>query len=117
MCISVQEGVLRCHPDLAGKLAQQGALSSESSNEQKTAGLLDLSPEEKQTLATNNAKYISKFNFPFVICVRENKKEAIMTQIVRRERNSPEQELETGIGEVKKICLLRLSDLLGQNKL
>ena len=110
--ITVKEGILRCHPDLAGSLAAAGGLSTESTNEQSQAGLLDLSPEEQQLLAENNKAYKKKFGFPFVICVRENKKQAIMECIVRRLGNTLEEEVKIGIGEVKKIGFIRLCDLV-----
>ncbi|KAK2170291.1 hypothetical protein LSH36_3g05071 [Paralvinella palmiformis] len=108
----VKEGVLRCHPDLAGRLAQMDTLTSESKNEQKTAGLLDLSVEEQLLLSKNNASYMSKFQFPFVICARENKKDTILTNIVIRQENCKDVELNIGIEEVKKIARLRLMNII-----
>ena len=112
--LSVQEGILRCHPDLAGRLAATGALSSESTNEQKTAGLLDATESEKATIQHSNQLYKDKFGFPFVICVRENKKEAIMNGMVERLRHDRESEVRMGIGEVKKIGYLRLCDVVDE---
>ena len=103
---------MRCHPDLAGKLAAAGQLTAESTNEQTRAGLLDLTPDEHQVLSSNNENYKKKFGFPFVICVRVNKKAAIMEGIVTRLQNTLEEEVSTGIGEVKKITFIRLCDLV-----
>lgn len=50
-------GILRCHPDLAGKMAAAGALTKESTAEQKVAGLDNLSPEEQVLLDSLNSKY------------------------------------------------------------
>ena len=74
---SVQEGILRVYPDLSGKIAQAGQLTSESSLEQSAADLNTLTPDEKFKMASANLKYKNKFGFPFVICARMNKKEAI----------------------------------------
>ena len=87
-------------------------LTSESKNEQKTAGLLDLSVEEQLLLSKNNASYMSKFQFPFVICARENKKDTILTNIVIRQENCKDVELNIGIEEVKKIARLRLMNII-----
>ena len=57
-------------------------------------------------------RYREKFGFPFVICARQNKKEAILKGISLRLNNTAELELETGIEEVKKICLLRLQNIV-----
>ncbi|KAI9554590.1 hypothetical protein GHT06_019863 [Daphnia sinensis] len=107
-----KEGVLRLHPDLAGRLAELGSLTQESSAEQKAAGLDTMTPEEKQLLKDTNAKYRDKFGFPFVICARQNKKEAILKGIVERLEHSAAEELNIGIEEVKKICMLRLLNIV-----
>jgi 2-oxo-4-hydroxy-4-carboxy-5-ureidoimidazoline decarboxylase len=51
-----KEGILRCHPDLAGRMAQQGLLTSESSKEQLAAGLDTLNGEEKEMLTNLNKR-------------------------------------------------------------
>ena len=57
-------------------------------------------------------RYRNKFGFPFVICARENKKEAILAGLEKRLENSSEFEIETGLKEVDKICKLRLLDIV-----
>lgn len=57
-------------------------------------------------------RYRQKFGFPFVICARENKKEVIVKRLTERVQNSVAEELNTGIEEVKKICLLRLLSII-----
>ena len=44
------EKILQIHPDLAGKLAEAKQLTHESAEEQKTAGLHNISSEEKTKL-------------------------------------------------------------------
>ena len=109
---SVQEGILRLHPDLAGKIAQSGQLTQESSKEQSAADLNQLTLKEKSALAFLNSEYKKKFGFPFVICARLNKKEAILKGLETRCQNSTEMELHTGIKEVLKICELRVRDIV-----
>ena len=43
----------RAHPDLAGKLAQAGRLTAESTNEQASAGLDRLTDEERPTFTAS----------------------------------------------------------------
>jgi 2-oxo-4-hydroxy-4-carboxy-5-ureidoimidazoline decarboxylase len=105
--------ILRQHPDLAGKLAESGDLSVESTAEQQQAGLANLSMNQKQELNELNEEYKVKFGFPFVICVREtNKLEAILSAMKLRLNNTMEQETQTGIDEVKKICRLRIQQIV-----
>lgn len=47
-----------------------------------------------------------------MICARQNKKDAILKGILHRLNNTIDLELKTGIEEVKKICLLRLQNLV-----
>ncbi|CAH1777813.1 unnamed protein product [Owenia fusiformis] len=106
-----KEGVLRLHPDLAGRIAKSGTLSKESSLEQSQAGLLDLTEDEQKQLGERNKLYQDKFGFPFVICVRENKKNAIIQGIKERLEHTKEEECEIGVENVKRIALLRIHDI------
>lgn len=106
-----QLALIRAHPDLVGRLALAGPLTTESTREQASAGLDKLSPEEIGLFQNNNADYKEKFGFPFVICARLNKKEAILAGFERRLKNSTRQEIETALVEIFKIASLRLRDL------
>jgi 2-oxo-4-hydroxy-4-carboxy-5-ureidoimidazoline decarboxylase len=105
-----QVELLRAHPDLVGRAARAGALSSASASEQSAAGLDRLSPGEIATFERLNQEYRDRFAFPFVICARENKKESILSGFANRLQNTREQEIRTALGEVAKICWLRLLD-------
>ncbi len=107
-----QVALLRAHPDLVGRAALAGTLSRVSTGEQAAAGLDRLSPDEIATFQRYNAAYAERFGFPFVICVRENKKESILAGLATRLRNTREQEIATGLGEVAKIAALRLRDVV-----
>jgi OHCU decarboxylase len=107
-----QLALIRAHPDLVGKIALAGQLTKESTNEQASAGLNKLSPEEIDLFQNQNAAYKNKFGFPFVICARLNKKAAILAGFETRLKNSREQEIKTALEEIFKIAELRLRDLI-----
>ena len=109
---SEQLGVLRAHPDLAGKLAIAGNLTEESRNEQAGAGLDRLSPEEHARFTALNTAYTDKFGFPFIIAVKGLSKDDILAAFESRIDNTPEQEFETALRQVERIALLRLTALL-----
>ncbi|XP_059819275.1 2-oxo-4-hydroxy-4-carboxy-5-ureidoimidazoline decarboxylase [Hypanus sabinus] len=111
---SGKEGLLRCHPDLAGRDLFRGILSTESQGEQTQAGLTNLTAEQRSQLTELNALYKKRFHFPFVICARMNDKDTIIRHLSSRIHNSPEHELKTSVEEVKKICHLRLLDIFNQ---
>ncbi len=104
--------LIRAHPDLAGRAALTGTLTRESANEQTTAGLNRLSSEEIILFKERNTAYQGKFGFPFVICARLNKKEAMLQGLELRLKNSREVEVKTALAEIFKIAELRLHDLI-----
>ncbi len=107
-----QLALIRAHPDLVGRAALAGTLTAESSREQAFAGLNQLSPEEIALFQRHNAAYQHKFGFPFVICARLNKKDAILAGFERRLPHSREEEIATALQEIFKIAWLRLRDLV-----
>lgn len=107
-----KEGILRCHPDLAGRDLQSGTLTRESREEQARAGLDTLTSVEVSRMARLNEEYKKRFGFPFVICARMNDKETILRQLSERLGNGLEVERARGVEEVKKICRLRLRGLV-----
>ncbi|KAM8881364.1 2-oxo-4-hydroxy-4-carboxy-5-ureidoimidazoline decarboxylase [Synchiropus picturatus] len=109
---SGKEGILRCHPDLAGRDLQGGRLTRESQEEQAGAGMDRLDATEVSRMSQLNQEYKRRFGFPFVICARMNDKATILLQLSKRLKNEPHEERALGIQEVKKICRLRLHSLL-----
>ncbi len=107
-----QLALIRAHPDLVGRLALAGQLTRESTSEQASAGLDQLSPEEIALFQSHNAAYQARFSFPFVICARLNKKAAILAGFNARLQNSRDQEIATALAEIFKIAELRLRDLI-----
>lgn len=107
-----QVALIRAHPDLVGRATLAGTLTRESSDEQASAGLNQLTPEEIELFQKNNASYKEKFGFPFVICARLNKKEAILNGFRVRLHNSRAEEIKTALEEIGKIAYLRLNDLV-----
>ena len=93
-------------------MAQSGDLTPESTREHAAAQLFSLTEDEKNQMEQMNHLYKEKFGFPFIICARLNKKDAIMDGLNSRLNNDQDQELQNGIKEVLKICELRIRDLV-----
>jgi OHCU decarboxylase len=106
-------GVLRAHPDLAGKLAAAKRLTEASTAEQASAGLDALTDAERDQFNRLNTAYVEKFGFPFIIAVRDNTKASILAAFEARLNNSAEAELATASAQVERIAFLRLQALLG----
>lgn len=109
-----QLGLLRAHPELAGRAAQAGELTAESTNEQRKAGLNALSPDEMARITRLNRAHAERFGFPFIIAARLNAKERIFSEFERRLTLSLDEERAACLEQVYLITRIRLDDLLGQ---
>ncbi len=105
-------GVLRAHPDLAGKLAAAKRLTADSTAEQASAGLDALTDEERATFQRLNADYVAKHGFPFIIAVRDHDKAAILAAFHTRIDNDTDTEFATACAQVERIAQLRLKEML-----
>jgi len=108
-------GLIRAHPELAGKAMVAESLTAESTNEQNKAGLTQCTPEEFAKIQKLNADYNAKFSFPFILAVRGprgtglEKKEIIET-FERRVHNHPDFELGEALRNIHRIAEIRLDD-------
>lgn len=109
-------GVLKAHPDLAGKLAAAKRLTVESTNEQSSAGLNELTDSERAEFTKLNEAYIAKFGFPFIVAVKGLDKAKILSSFLERLNNDRSTEFTTACRQVERIALLRLQDLLPEQK-
>ncbi len=107
-----QLALIRAHPDLVGRAALAGTLRPESTREQASAGLNRLQPGEIAAFQELNQAYRAKFRFPFVICARLNRKEAILNGLRARLQHSSVEEIKTALAEIEKIAYLRLQDIV-----
>lgn len=101
-------GVLTAHPDLAGKLAEAKQLTAESTAEQASVGLNELTDQERAMLTDLNNTYTSKFGFPFIIAVRDNTKGSIIEAFKRRINHDRDTEFTEACKQVERIAELRL---------
>ena len=104
--------VLIAHPDLAGKLAAARRLTAASTAEQAGAGLDALTDSERTDFVKMNSNYVKKHGFPFIIAVRDHKKEDILSAFEARTANDQAIEFNEACHQVERIAELRLRDLL-----
>ena len=107
-----QIALIQAHPDLAGRLAQEGKLTAASTKEQAIAGLNDLTPDQAAEMTRNNTLYRQKFGFPFIVCVRLNNIGLIREAFAERLQNGRSREINVALGEISKIARLRLADVV-----
>ena len=98
--------LLRSHPDLATR----AKLTTDSTNEQKGAGLDTLTAEEFAHFTELNDAYKDKNGFPFIFAVRGATKQQILAGFEDRINNETEAEFETALEQVGRIIRFRLED-------
>jgi OHCU decarboxylase len=104
----VLERLVRSHPDLAGRLAIAKELTRESTTEQSSAGLTQLTAEEQQTFLDLNDRYKAKFGFPFIVAVTGMSKLDILAQFRKRLDNDRDAEWREALSQIEKIALIRI---------
>jgi 2-oxo-4-hydroxy-4-carboxy-5-ureidoimidazoline decarboxylase len=103
-----QMALINGHPDLAGKAAREGTMTTDSKHEQSSAGLDQLSEDEFAAFHRLNDAYRAKFGMPFIVCVRRHGKESILRQFERRLGNDGAAERDAALNEIFRIVALRL---------
>lgn len=106
-----QLDLIRAHPDLAGRAAVSGSLTAESTEEQSRAGLDQCTTDEFAEFQSLNAAYKERFDFPFIMAVRNSHRTEILAAFAERLQNDYVAEFETALREIHKIARLRLAAL------
>ncbi len=113
-----QLGLIRAHPELAGKAMVSKTLTAESTNEQNKAGLTNCTPEEFAKIQQLNADYNARFGFPFILAVRGPRgtglsKREIIETFERRVHNHRDFERAEALRNIHRIAEIRLADKFG----
>ena len=103
-----QTALLNAHPDLAGKEARAGTMTSSSVSEQASAALDRLSAEEMSRIAELNRAYRARHGFPFIVAVRHYTKAGIFHEFERRIANDTESEHTWALSQVFAITRMRI---------
>ncbi len=113
-----QLGLIRAHPELAGKAMVAKTLTAESTHEQGKAGLTACTPDEFARIQVLNDSYNQKFGFPFILAVRGPRgtglsKQQIISTFERRLHNHPDFEFAEALRNIDRIAEIRLDDKFG----
>ena len=113
-----QLGLIRAHPELAGKAMVAKSLTAVSTREQRTAGLTDCTPEEFARLQQLNADYNARFGWPFILAVRGPRgdglsRQQIIDTFARRLNGHPDIERAECLRHIHRIAEIRLNDKFG----
>lgn len=113
-----QLGLIRAHPELAGKAMVSRTLTAESTHEQSASGLTNCTPAEFERIQQLNAAYNTKFGWPFILAVRGPRgtglaRAEIIETFARRLDNHPDFELRECLRNIHRIVEMRLNDKFG----
>ena len=110
--------LLRMHPDLCLKLDptpkddsskdDKVDITLESRQEQGRAGLSTLTADERTKFRALNNQYKERFEFPFILAVRNASKYTVLSALEGRVSSSIEEEISCALSQVDKIAWMRL---------
>jgi N-carbamoyl-L-amino-acid hydrolase len=110
----LQLALIRAHPELAGRAAIRGDLTTESTSEQKGAGLSACTPAQYERLQALNSAYNARFGFPFVLAVKGHTPASVIATLERRVTHGRDEERSVAIREIGRIARFRLADLIDE---
>jgi beta-ureidopropionase / N-carbamoyl-L-amino-acid hydrolase len=113
-----QTGLIRAHPELAGKAMVAKSLTAESTDEQTRSGLTHCTPEEFARLQQLNADYNARFGWPFILAVRGPRglglsRVQIIATFERRLAGHPDFEFAECLRQIHRIAEIRLGERFG----
>ena len=103
--------LIQAHPQLAGKAAVAGQLTTASAGEQRGAGLDRCSPEEFAEITQLNDAYQARFGFPFIIAVKGHTRASIIEAMRQRLSNECDAERDEALRQIDAIAGFRLAAL------
>ncbi len=109
-----QLALIRAHPELAGRAAIRGGLTTASSSEQRGAGLAACSAAQYERLQALNRAYTDRFGFPFVLAVRGHTPDSVIAALERRVAHGIAEEHAVALREIFRIAHFRLADLVAE---
>jgi N-carbamoyl-L-amino-acid hydrolase len=109
---TLQLALIRAHPELAGRAALRGDVTSASTSEQKGAGLSALTQSQLTRLQSLNAEYAGRFGIPFVLAVKGHTPESVLAGLAERITHDAHQERSVALQEICRIAYFRLADLV-----
>ena len=103
-----QLALIRAHPNLGSK----AKMAADSVKEQAEVGLDKLSAQEYDYFQLLNQAYKDKFDFPFIIAVKNHTKDSVLDEFECRLKNTVEAEIANAIAQINQIAWFRTLNLV-----
>ena len=110
----LQLALIRAHPELAGRAALRGDLTSASTGEQQGAGLAACTASQLTRLQSLNSQYAGRFGFPFVLAVKGHTPDSVIANLAERMSHDASEERSVALREICRIARFRLADLVDE---
>jgi OHCU decarboxylase len=112
---SRQLALIRAHPELAGREAAEGGLTSNSTSEQDRLGFLVLTRSELEEISELNRRYRAKFGFPCIVALRQHEtRESVLAEMTRRIGNDAGTEIANALRQIGHITRGRLAKIMDE---
>jgi OHCU decarboxylase len=112
---SRQLTLIRAHPELAGREAAEGILTSNSTSEQDRLGFLALTRSELEEISELNRRYRDKFGFPCIVALRQHEtRESVIAEMIRRIGNDAGTEFANALQQIGQITRGRLAKIMDE---
>lgn len=105
---TAQLALIRAHPDLGSRVQ----MTATSGQEQAGVGLNQLSEAEYEQFQTLNQTYKERFQFPFIVAVKDHTKGSILQAFRQRLTHDDTTEQATALQEIAKIARFRLNAMI-----
>jgi len=111
-----QHALICAHPELAGREASKGALTSHSSGEQARLGFLSLDRSHFEQMGELNRTYRQRFGIPCIVALKLHASRAsVMAEMQRRLGNTRQAEIATALEQIGHIARGRLENIVKEN--
>lgn len=108
-----QLALLRAHPELAGREAVAGEMTTDSTGEQGRLGFTALTRAEFEQMGELNRCYREKFGFPCIIALKlHTKRDTVIAEFARRLENDTDTEMKNALAQIGHITRDRLDKLV-----
>lgn len=109
--------MFRVHPELAGREAMAGEMTTESQGEQGRLGLMSLDRQDALRLSRLNAAYRTRFGHPFIIALhRVPDLETLFNSFERRSAATPLEEHISTLAEIASVIRARAAAAFGNSQ-
>ena len=101
--------LIRAHPELAGREAEAGSLTQDSTGEQGRLGFTALTRAELDRVGDINRRYREKFGFPVIVALaRHSSRDTVIAEMERRIANDADSEIANALEQIGNIARARL---------